>query len=292
MLARAAALALLLSGCGPSTTPEAPAAPSHSTLASGAMPADTVRADWGVHFADAGARGTFVMMEAGRVSRYDAQRAAERFTPASTSKVFNALVFLDQGVVAGPDEPLAWDGVERRLAAWNRDQSLRSALEVSAIWYFQHAAREVGQSGYDDVFARQRYGNSVMGEPLDMAWLNGTLQISADEQLAFMDGLRRGTLGFSPEAQATVRSILPELASGDGWRLLAKTGWGIHDARPDIARQPGIGWLVGWVERPAARGGDVVFAMNAVAETDGSFDIGPGRLRIVRSILDAEGITR
>ena len=122
-----------------------------------------------------------------------------------------------------------------------------------------------------------------MGEPLEMSWLDGTWRVSADEQIAFVDGLRRGTLAFSPEAQATVRAITPELASGDGWRLLAKTGWGIPEGEPEI------GWIVGWVERDA---GDVVFAMNAeAAGEDSGWDMGPDRLRLVRAILDAEGIT-
>ena len=280
MILRLWILLALAAGCNAS--PEV-ADPSPEALGEAeAAPADTVRADWGAHFEAAGARGTFVLLdtETGQVSRFDPGRAAERFSPASTSKVFNALVFLDRGVVTDPDSMLAWDGVDRRMDAWNRDHSLRTGVEFSAVWLFQRLAREVGQSGYDEVFARQPYGNSTMGEPLDMAWLNGTLRISADEQVRFLDGLRRGTLGFSPEAQATTREILPELASGDGWVLKAKTGWGIPDG------EPSIGWLVGWVEREE---GDLVFAMNATEASAGSFDIGPGRLQIVRAVLGSEG---
>lgn len=275
-----ALLVVVLTACvaDPATAPEA----SGESVAPVAVP-DTVRADWGTTFDAFGARGTFVVLEdaTGRASRFDPERAATRFTPASTSKVFNALVFFDQGVVTDPNAMLPWDGQPRRLPVWNQDQSLRSALEVSAIWYFQHFAHEVGEAGYAEAFTQQPYGNSTMGEPLEMSWLDGTWRISADEQLAFMDGLRRGTLGFSPEAQATVRTILPELASGDGWRLLAKTGWGIHDG------QPGIGWLVGWVERAS---GDVVFALNAEAAGDDSeWEMGPDRLRLARALLEQEG---
>lgn len=264
--------------------------PSPETAAPPAAAADTVRADWGDTFARRGVVGTFVLYDpaTGRTSRYNPERAATRFTPASTSKVFNALVFLDQGVVTDPDSLIAWDGVERRIASWNRDHSLRSGVEVSAVWLFQRLALEVGRDGYADVFSRQPYGNATMGEPLEMAWLDGSLRISADEQVAFLEGLRRGTLAFDPAHQATVCDLVPVLlpglaqAEGDGHRLKAKTGWGLRDGQPDL------GWLVGWVERPE---GDVVFALNVeAASPEAPFEMGPGRLEIARELLSGEGL--
>ena len=257
--------------------------------AEGVAPADTVRADWGAHFERFGARGTFVLLDTGtgRTHRYAPERAAERLTPASTSKLFNALVFVDRGLVADVDSMHAWDGVERSIAVWNQDHSLRTGVGNSAVWLFQRLAREVGRGGYREVFARQPYGNSTMGEPLHMAWLDGSWRVSADEQVAFVDGLRRGSLGFSPEAQATVRGITPVLASGtspDGgtWRLLGKTGWALREGEPDL------GWIVGWVERAD---GDWVYAMNAQATREGSpWNMAPDRLRLVQAVLRGEGL--
>ncbi|MEM1054152.1 MAG: penicillin-binding transpeptidase domain-containing protein [Bacteroidota bacterium] len=270
-------VALVLAAC---SSPSADAPPEAEQVIA---PPDTVRADWGQHFAAMDARGTFVMLDTGTglISRYNPERAATRFTPASTSKVFNGLVFLDQGVVADVDSMYAWDGVERSIRSWNRDHSLRTGTEFSAVWLFQRLAREVSREGYAEVFARYPYGNATMGEPLEMAWLDGSWRVSADEQIAFIDALRTGDLPFSDAHQATIREILPLLVEGDGWRLKAKTGWGIPP------EEPPIGWLVGWVERPD---GDVVFAMNA--EADGpEWDMGPDRIRLVQRILEAEGVT-
>lgn len=264
-------LALALAAC---------ASPSDAPLDSQtAAPADTVRADWADVFESFGAEGTFVMLETetGRVSRHNPERAATRFTPASTSKVFNGLAFLDRGVVQDVDSMHAWDGEERSIAVWNQDHSLRTGTEVSAVWLFQRLAREVGRAGYDSVFAKQPYGNSTMGDPLHMAWLDGSLRISADEQVAFMDALRRGDLAFAPEHQATIRDVLPLLDEGASWRLKGKTGWGIPDDEPEI------GWIVGWVERPE---GDVVYALNALADgPDSEWDMIPDRLRLTQALL-------
>ncbi|MEO0558970.1 MAG: penicillin-binding transpeptidase domain-containing protein [Bacteroidota bacterium] len=251
--------------------------------APGTAATDTLRPDWSTSFEAEGAIGTFVLFDpaTGHTQRFNPERAATRFTPASTSKLFNALVFLDQGVVSDPDSMHAWDGVERWASVWNQDHSLRTGVEVSAVWLFQRLALEVGKAGYDDVFARQPYGNAFMGDTLHMAWLNGSLQISADEQIAFLDGLRRGELAFSAEDQATVRDVMPVLADGDGWSLEGKTGWGVCCERPDI------GWIVGWLKRPD---GDLLYAMNAEEAPGQTFDVMRGRLRIVRAVLEAEGL--
>ena len=266
---------LLLAACAVSDAPPSPSA-------SGAPPADSV-ADWRSAFAGEGAVGTAVLYDVatGRTTRHDPARAAERFSPASTSKIWNSLVFLDRGVVADVDSVVAWDGVERWADAWNRDHSLRSGIEVSAVWLFQQLAREVGRDGYDTVYARQPYGNATMGEPLDRAWLDGSLRISADEQVRFLDGLLHDRLAFSADDQATVRAIVPVLAEAGGAVLKGKTGWGRPDGEPEI------GWVVGWVERP---GGPVVFAMNAEAAPGATFDVYEGRMRILRAVLAAAGV--
>ena len=271
-------LGLAMSACG---LDDAPARGADS--ASPVVATDTLRPDWAGAFEAEGAVGTFVLYDpaTGLTQRYNPERAATRFTPASTSKIFNALVFLDQDVVSDPDSMHVWDGVERWADVWNQDHSLRTGVQFSAVWLFQRLALEVGHDGYADVFARQPYGNSFMGDTLEMAWLNGSLQISADEQIAFLNGLWRGELAFSAEDQATVRDLMPVLAEGDDWSLEGKTGWGVCCGRPDI------GWIVGWVKCPE---GDLLYAMNAEEASEGSFDVMRGRYPIVRGILEMEGI--
>ncbi len=259
------------------------ASPEQVTAAEGPSPTQVERADWKALFHARGAVGTFVLYDPQSkvTQRYDSERAATRFTPASTSKLFNSLVFLDRDIVHNVDSLHAWDGVERWRDSWNQDLSLRTGVEQSAVWLFQRLASQVGASGYSDVFARYPYGNATMGDTLPMAWLNGAWQISADEQIVFLDGLRLGTLPFSADDQATVKDLMPLLAEGDGWRLEGKTGWGQCCGRPDI------GWLIGWLERP---GGAMVYAMNAEAMPGTEFDLGAGRLDIVRAILASEGL--
>ena len=113
---------LLLSGC---------AAPR---LAADAAP--TIVPDWAQAFAAEGGRGVFVLYEpaTGLTRTSDAERAATRFLPASTFKLYNALVAAETGVVGDVDSVFAWDGVERSIPEWNRDHTLRSGMQHSVVW--------------------------------------------------------------------------------------------------------------------------------------------------------------
>ena len=280
-------IALALVGCtSESPRVQTPSRSARDSVQTGRGDLEAARdsvADWSCHFEGEGAVGTFVLYDAtaGVVTRHDPERAATRYTPASTSKVFNGLVFLDRGVVTDIDSIHAWDGVERSIAAWNQDHSLRTGTEVSAVWLFQRLALEVGRDGYRDVFAREELGNSTLSDSLEWSWLDGTWLVSANEQVGFFDRLRRGDLAFAPEHQALARDMLPTLLEDGPRRLRGKTGWGFLE--DGLA----IGWLVGWLERPE---GDVVYAMNAQAAPGRDFDVGPGRLRIVRAVLEDAGV--
>ena len=172
-------LASVIAGCAP--RPSAPPV----------APTDVERADWAQAFEEVGAVGTFVLrdLETGRTQRYDPGRAAERMLPASTFKVYNALVALETGVVSDPDSAFAWDGVERFLPAWNQDQSLRDGLRNSTVWVYQRVARRVGRDRYRRSFKAEPYGNSQIGPDVGLFWLDESLRVSADEQVQFIERL-------------------------------------------------------------------------------------------------------
>ena len=275
------AFALLALGCGQEPAPEP--SPSPSDAAETAMAAmDTVRTDWGRFFEEQQAQGTIVVYTpaTGQTQRYNPDRADERFSPASSFKVYNSLVALETGVVPNVDTMYTWDGVERG-GAWDQDHSLRMGMRNSTVWLYQELAREIGRDQYDATFAREPYGNNALGEAVDAFWLGEPLAISANEQVAYLDRLRQGTLAFRPEVQADVREIMT-LEATDAYTLYGKTGWTwTRDDRSDE-----IGWLVGWIERDGAAH---VYALN-VAPNGEAFDMRRARLGILHAVLDDLGL--
>lgn len=211
-----------------------------------------------------------------------AERVERRMLPASTFKIPNSLIILETGVVTDPDaDILAWDGVARS-PGWDADQSLRTAFRRSAVWAYQHWARQVGHGRMGEAVTRLAYGNAEIGGPdeIDVFWLEGPLGISAREQVDFLQRLHARTLPVDAGIQASVIDIM-EHRSGEDWTLYAKTGWAIRD-------EPNHGWYVGWLEAGEAEAAETwLFAVNV--DLDYATGEGVLRERLARAALVTAG---
>jgi len=208
------------------------------------------------HFIDAGTVGTFVgyKVEDYLVIASDTDRSGQAELPASTFKIPNSLIALETHVVGDPDQDVfKWDGVERSVAAWNRDHTLRSAIAASAVPVYQEIARRIGAERMQTYLDLLDYGNRDIGGGIDQFWLTGRLRIDPMQQVDFLDRLRRGSLPVSQRSQQRVVDILPVTKVGDAV-IRAKTG--LVSAQ---AGRPALGWLVGFAEKG---GGAAVFALN------------------------------
>ena len=233
------------------------------------------RPDWASAFAEADARGSMLVLDLRQNgeawSVHDPERAARRYSPASTFKIPHSLFALDAGLLADEFQVLRWDGKRRAIEAWNQDQDLRSAMRNSTVWVYERFARQLGQRREREYLQKLAYGNADPGgtEPF---WVEGRLAISAQEQVAFLRRLHRNELPFRRDHQRLVKDVMINEAGPD-WILRAKTGW--------TGR---IGWWVGWVERTD---GPVLFALNI--DTPNRWDDLPKRQAIARRILRSLG---
>ena len=222
-----------------------------------AIGAGQQRPDWEKFFDNEDATGTIVVADrrgstqsegaGGELLVYAPERAAVRFSPASTFKIVHTLFALDAGVVRDEFQVFAWDGIERSFAQHNRDQDLRSAMRSSAIWVYQEFANAIGVQGAREYLERIGYGNADPTVQDGSYWVDGNLAISAYEQIAMLERLYRNALPFSAEHQRLVKDIMI-VEAGRHWILRAKTGW-----------EGSMGWWVGWIEWPT---GPVFFALN------------------------------
>ena len=212
-----------------------------------------------------GRGGCFVLYDAQADSfiRFNPKSCAERFTPCSTFKIANSLVALHTGVATGPEFSLKWDGVRRPIASWNQDHTMRSAMSNSVVWFYQEIARRIGPERMADYVRRFGYGNHDTSGGITNFWLESTLRISADEQVAFLRRLWADSLPVSKEAQRTTRELMELARSNDGRIFCGKTGTA-GDAKSDIAR---LGWFVGCVTKGERR---VFFATRITGERDAS----------------------
>ncbi|RUO31872.1 class D beta-lactamase [Aliidiomarina sedimenti] len=216
-----------------------------------AFAASEERPEWSDVFEEHDAEGTIVVVD-GRSDRqpamvFDEERAATRFSPASTFKIPHTLFALDAGVVEDEFQVFEWDEVERDFAGHNGDQDLRSAMRNSTVWVYQRFAEQIGAENAQGYLERSDYGNADPTVENGMYWIDGELAISAHEQIEFLQRLYRNELPFSVEDQRLVKDLMV-VEAGRDWILRAKTGW-----------DGSLGWWVGWVEWPT---GPIFFALN------------------------------
>jgi len=230
-------------------------------------------------FRDAGVDGTFVLLDerSGELRGHNRGRADQRFVPASTFKVANALIGLSVGAVQNVDEVIPYTGdANPFMREWLEPMGLRGAMKVSNVPLYQELARRIGLTRMRAAIQSLGYGNEQIGSNVTTFWLRGPLAISAVEQTRFLSGLAHQSLPFPRRAQQLVAEIT-QVEAGPGWSLHAKTGW-------QNAPGPGVGWWVGWVQK-----GDQItpFALNIAMA--GAADA-PKREQLGRRSLQALGL--
>lgn len=203
--------------------------------------------------------GAFVLYDLrnNRYIRHNEARCRRRFTPASTFKLPNSLIGLETGVVRDADFMIRWD--RQRYPAegrpniepfihWWHDQTLRSAMKHSVLWYYIEVAGQVGARRMQRYITQFQYGNGDTSGGIEQFWRNSSLQISADEQVEFLKRFYLEKLSVSRRSTEIVKDILLLEQTLD-YRLSGKTGAAPKETGGTLA------WFVGYLER----GSDVYF---------------------------------
>lgn len=229
-------------------------------------------------FRNAGIDGTIVIesVSTGQSFVHNDPRSKQAYAAASTFKVLNTLIALEEGAISGADAIFHWDGTQYEIADWNRDQTLASAFKVSCVWCYQQLARRVGSLKYPAYIQQSSYGR--LRQPFNETefWLDGALTISAEQQVEFLRQIVERKLPFKASSYDTLKKIMLTDESGR-YRLYAKTGWATRTP-------PSAGWYVGYVEIP----GDIwLFALNLA--TRDAKDL-PLRIQIAKDALKAKGV--
>ncbi|NTU96962.1 MAG: class D beta-lactamase [Chlorobiaceae bacterium] len=231
-------------------------------------------------FRQRGVEGTMVIrsQETKKSFVHNDRRANHRISPASTFKICNTLIALEEKAVTAENSLLKWDGTRYDFPDWNRDQTLESAFRVSCVWYYREIARRVGAVKYRRYLDEAGYGR--LREPFDTTafWLDGSLVVSPFGQAEFLEKVYRRKLPFSISSYEKLADIMIN-EKGPGYTIRAKTGWAVR-------MEPQIGWFVGYVETA----GDVwFFAMNIDIRTEADL---PLRKELVLEALKIKDIIK
>lgn len=233
---------------------------------------------WEKYFTKYKLEGCFMLFDNGQgtFKTYNIDRAKERFTPASTFKIFNSLVGLQTGAISDTNMVIRWDSITRPNPEWNKDLTMAQAFRVSSVPYFQEVARRIGRDTMQHWLDSVQYGNHRISR-IDSFWLDNSLQISPDEELGFIKQLYFNQLPFQRRAQELLATVMQQEETPE-YKLAYKTGWGVVGKKQ-------IGWMIGWIEENRHPS---FFVLNFETE-DANLDIPAIRQELMRSILKEEG---
>lgn len=234
------------------------------------------------YFKDAGLKGSFSLYDLNKkqYATTDKTDFLKATSPASTFKVPNTFIALEEKAVRDENDIIPWDGTPKRLKIWEQNYDLKNAYKNSAFWFYQEIAKKVGAEKYRTYLKKLSYGNQDISGGLTLFWLGSSLKISPKGQLEFLQKLYAGTLPFSERTYRIGKEIMIEEKT-DTYTLRAKTGWA--DTKPTHT-----GWYIGYVETK----GNVYFFATRLYQPDAQQrdDFGNQRKLITRKILANLGI--
>ncbi len=200
--------------------------------------------DLGKHFDRYGVDGCFLLFNHSddEFIVYNADLCDSGYIPASTFKIPNSLIALEEGVIKDTNQIIRWDGREWPNTGWNQDQTLKSAIQYSCVWAYVWIAEQVGIDKYMKYVKLFDYGNKNLAGPPTRFWLAGSFRISAAQQVDFLRRFYNNELPVSRKSVDIVKDIIILEKTGS-YKLSGKTGGGM------ISDTEYIMWLVGYVER-------------------------------------------
>ncbi|WP_255478566.1 penicillin-binding transpeptidase domain-containing protein [Rufibacter sp. XAAS-G3-1] len=161
--------------------------------------------------------------------------------PASTFKILNSLILLEEKAVRDENEVLPWDGQQRGIPAWNADTDMKSAFTNSTVWFYVRLAERIGQDEYRSWLKRCGYGNGKLknGFGADF-WNYGDFAISPKDQIEFLRKLYEEKLPFAKENIQKVKQMMAAEQTPT-YTLRGKTGLTSYGGTSS-------GWWIGYVE--------------------------------------------
>lgn len=226
--------------------------------------------------------GTIVVYDqtSDRYFFHNRQRAAARYSPYSTFKILNSIVALEAGIVTDVDSVYQWDTARYAPQSWwppqwNARHTMRTAMKFSVVPFYRTLALRIGLERMQSQVKAFQYGNMDISSGVDDFWLNGSLKISAIEQVDFLKRFYNGRLDIGDHARESVKAILVQ-EKGEDYVVSAKTGAATLDSGSVRAR----GWYVGYVEK-----GPNVFFFALNLDGESFADILQPRVDITMNIL-------
>ncbi len=217
------------------------------------------------------------------------ERAKQRLSPFSTFKITNSLIALDSKQIANAQQTLTFDKKKYPVQGWwpsvwkLPEYNLANAFKFSMVAIYRQMATDIGHDKMQSYVSSFDYGNKDISSGLDRFWLDGSMKISAIEQVRFLQKMHRGQLAISKDSINTLKKVML-VETNANYSLYAKTGAGRANVK-DKSSKAMLGWYVGFVENAE---GVHYFAFNLTRENYAKMKA--VRVEIARNHLKKAGV--
>lgn len=245
-------------------------------------PKTEIHSEFESYFNEYKVRGCFLLydFQEDKTLIYNIERCEQGFLPASTFKMVNTLIGLENDIISGEEFVIPWDSVNRQIPAWNRDHNLASAFQYSVVPWYQELARQIGLSKMQSGVEKAKFGKmEISNDNLDLFWLTGESRISPFEQLDFQKRLIKNELPFKQKNIDLVKKIMI-LEETPEYIFRGKTGWA-------VMKEKNIGWLVGYIEVNSKK---YAYVINIESDDEDTTLFSKSRLEITQKILSKLGL--
>lgn len=168
--------------------------------------------------------------------------------PASTFKIINSLVFLEEKIIR-PGQILKWDEIPKTfygksVPAWNKDTDIENAFKNSTIWFYLELSKKIPEIAYKKYLTQFHYGNGNLNDYGSDFWNQGEFAVTPRNQIEFLIKLYKDDLPVAKNNLHYVKKIMIDTignqSAGD-YTIYGKTGWAVKN-------HAHIGWYVGYSE--------------------------------------------
>lgn len=236
------------------------------------------KAAWGRLYQEQHLHGSFMLYNnlTNQFTVYNLKGTQQRHIPGHSFDLMEYMVGLESGILSDTSMQIQMSDSPGSISA---DSSLTvgEAFRRSPLASEQEIASRIGAKNFREWMDSVKYGNMLLKPVMDSFWFDGTLKISLDEQLGFIEQLYFGKLPFQARTQGLVKSMM--LQQTDSlYSLSYKTGF-------DHIGSVRQAWVLGWVEQQEH---PYFFAMFARDSTSaGGFR--QRTLSLLHAVLDQQG---
>jgi beta-lactamase class D len=180
-------------------------------------------------FAEYQTEGCFVLFDETKNTyyKYNSNLCDSTYLPASTFKIPNALIALEEGIVKDTNQIFKWDGTEYMNPNWNKDQNLHSSMKVSCVWVYFNFAKQIGIPKYNEYLQKFNYGNQ---------------NTNGNQQVDFLGKFYNHQLKTSTKSIDIIKDMIV-IENTAKYKLSGKTGCGDL-----VALNQFIMWHIGYLE--------------------------------------------